>query len=89
VAARNRCHFTEFPRHIAQNALHQVAVEVKFAGDCDASRKNESVELSVVVSNSMRRRSKGRSQWRFIVGLSVLGLLIIASASHASQPFMQ
>jgi hypothetical protein len=34
----------------------------------------------------MRRRSKGRSQWRFIVGLSVLGLLIIASASHAAQP---
>jgi hypothetical protein len=34
----------------------------------------------------MRRRSKGRGQWRFIVGLSVLGLLIIASASHASQP---
>jgi hypothetical protein len=32
------------------------------------------------------RRSKGRSQWRFIVGLSVVGLLIIASASHASQP---
>jgi hypothetical protein len=32
------------------------------------------------------RRSKGRSQWRFIVGLSVLGLLIIASASHAAQP---
>jgi len=39
-----------------------------------------------VASNSMRRRSKGRSQWRFIVGLSVVGLLIIASASHASQP---
>jgi hypothetical protein len=38
-----------------------------------------------MVSNSMRRRSKGRSQWRFIVGLSVLGLLIIASASHATQ----
>jgi hypothetical protein len=45
------------------------------------------VELTVVVSNSMRRRSKGRSQWRFIVGLSVLGLLIIASASHAAQTF--
>jgi hypothetical protein len=37
-----------------------------------------------VVVKSMRR-SKGRSQWRFIVGISVLGLLIIASASHASQ----
>ena len=38
-----------------------------------------------MVSKSMRRRSKGRSQWRLIVGISVLGLLIIASASHASQ----
>ena len=38
-----------------------------------------------MVTKSMRRRSKGRSQWRFIVGLSVLGLLIFASASHASQ----
>jgi hypothetical protein len=37
-------------------------------------------------AKSMRRRSKGRGQWRFIVGISVLGLLIIASASHASQP---
>ncbi len=35
------------------------------------------------------RRSKGRGQWRFIVGLSVLGLLIIASASHAAQPFIR
>jgi len=26
---------------------------------------------------------KGRPQWRFIVGLSVLGLLVIASASYA------
>jgi hypothetical protein len=43
--------------------------------------------LIVVVVKSMRR-SKGRSQWRFIVGLSVLGLLIIASASHAAQPFI-
>lgn len=34
-------------------------------------------------SNSLRR--KGRSQWRFILGLSVLGLLIIASASHAAS----
>ena len=44
-----------------------------------------------MVSNSMRRRSKGRGQWRFIVGLSVLGLLIIASASHAAavQPAAQ
>ena len=36
-----------------------------------------------MVSNSMRRKGRGRSQWLFIVGLSVLGLLIIASASHA------
>jgi hypothetical protein len=33
----------------------------------------------------MRRRGKGRTQWRFIVGLSVLGFLIIASASHAGN----
>jgi hypothetical protein len=38
-----------------------------------------------MVAKSMRRRSKGRSQWRFVVGLSVLGLLIIASASHAAD----
>ena len=38
-----------------------------------------------MVSNSMRRKGRGRSQWRFIVGLSVLGLLIIASASHAGN----
>ena len=64
-----------------------VAVEVKCSGDCDVSRKNEYAELSVVASNSMRRRGKGRTQWRFIVGLSVLGLLIFASASHAgNQP---
>jgi hypothetical protein len=36
-----------------------------------------------MVSNSMRR--KGRNQWRYIVGLSVLGILIIASASHADN----
>ena len=34
-----------------------------------------------MVSNSMRRKS--RRQWRYFLGLSVLGLLIIASASHA------
>jgi len=39
----------------------------------------------VRVSNSMRRSGKGRTQWRFIVGLSVLGLLLIASASHAGN----
>jgi hypothetical protein len=38
-----------------------------------------------MVSNSLRRKGRGRSQWRFIVGLSVLGLLIIASASHAGN----
>jgi hypothetical protein len=38
-----------------------------------------------MVSNSLRRKGRGRSQWRFIVGLSVLGLLIIASASHAAN----
>ena len=38
-----------------------------------------------MVSNSIRRKGRGRSQWRFIVGLSVLGLLIIASASHAGD----
>jgi hypothetical protein len=43
--------------------------------------------MVVVVKSS--RRSKGRSQWRFIVGQSVLGLLIIASASHAAQPFIR
>ena len=36
-----------------------------------------------MVPNSTHR--KGRNQWRFIVGLSVLGLLIIASASHAGN----
>ena len=38
-----------------------------------------------MVSNSMRRKGRGRSQWLFIAGLSVLGLLIIASASHAGN----
>jgi hypothetical protein len=37
-----------------------------------------------MVSNSTRR--KGRRQWRYFLGLSVLGLLIIASASHAGNP---
>jgi hypothetical protein len=41
-----------------------------------------------MASKLVRRRGKGRTQWRFIVGLSVLGLLIIASASHAAQPFL-
>jgi hypothetical protein len=36
---------------------------------------------------SMNR--KPRRGWRFFVGLSVLGLLIVASASHAATPFMQ
>jgi hypothetical protein len=34
-------------------------------------------------SNSTRRRRSGG--WRFFLGLSVLGLLIIASASHAAE----
>jgi hypothetical protein len=38
-----------------------------------------------MVRNSLRRKGKGGTQWRFIVGLSVLGLLIIASASHAAS----
>jgi len=29
------------------------------------------------------KRRKGRHRWRFFLGLSVLGLLIVASASHA------
>src|SRR5262245_59982246 len=33
----------------------------------------------------MRHKGRGRTQWRFIFGLSVLGLLIIASASHAAH----
>jgi hypothetical protein len=36
-----------------------------------------------MMSNSARRR--GRNQWRFFLGLSVLGFLIIASASHATE----
>jgi hypothetical protein len=36
-----------------------------------------------MMSNSARRR--GRNQWRYLIGLSVLGFLIIASASHASE----
>jgi hypothetical protein len=36
-----------------------------------------------MVSNSMRR--KGRNKWRYFLGLSVLGFLIIASASHAGE----
>ncbi len=35
-----------------------------------------------MASNTTRRRSGG---WRFFLGLSVLGLLIIASASHAAE----
>jgi hypothetical protein len=40
------------------------------------------LELQVVVSNSMRR--KGPKKWRFLLGLSVLGFLIIASAANAA-----
>jgi hypothetical protein len=36
-------------------------------------------------SFSMHRKS--RRSWRFFVGLSVLGLLIVASASHAATHF--
>jgi uncharacterized protein (DUF2062 family) len=36
-------------------------------------------------SFSMHRRP--RRSWRFFVGLSVLGLLIVASASHAAAHF--
>jgi hypothetical protein len=35
-----------------------------------------------MVSNSMRR--KGRHKWRYFVGISVLGFLIIASAAQAA-----
>jgi hypothetical protein len=41
------------------------------------------LELQVVVSNSMRR--KGPKKWRFLLGLSVLGFLIIASAANAAN----
>jgi len=34
-----------------------------------------------MVTNSSRRAR--RAGWRFFIGLSVLGLLIVASASHA------
>jgi hypothetical protein len=37
-------------------------------------------------SNSTRR--KGRHPWRVFIGLSVLGLLIIASASQAGVGFL-
>lgn len=36
-----------------------------------------------MASNSMGR--KGRFHWRVVLGLSFLGFLIIASASHASS----
>jgi hypothetical protein len=36
-----------------------------------------------MVSNSMRR--KGRHKWRYFLGLSVLGFLIIASAANAGE----
>ena len=74
-------------RHYAECGS-RVAVEVKLTGVATYFPKNAYAELSVVVMKSTRR-SKGRSQWRFIVGLSVVGLLIIASASHAAQPFFQ
>lgn len=35
-------------------------------------------------SNSTSRPRRGG--WRFFLGLSILGLLIVASASHASEP---
>ena len=73
-------------RHYAECGS-RVAVEVKLTGVATYFPKNAYAELSVVMKST--RRSKGRSQWRFIVGLSVVGLLIIASASHAAQPFIQ
>jgi len=36
-----------------------------------------------MLSNSSRRAR--RAGWRFFIGLSVLGLLIVASASHAGN----
>lgn len=77
-----------FPVRHSAECRPRVAVEVKFAGDCDAHPKNQLAELMVVVVK-LPSRNKGRSQWRFIVGLSVLGLLIIASASQAAQPYIQ
>lgn len=35
-----------------------------------------------MVSHSLRRTRK--NTWRFVIGLSMLGLVIIASASHAN-----
>ena len=45
------------------------------------SRSADLPGLWAMNSSSMRR--SGRSQWRFILGVSVLGLLVIASASYA------
>jgi hypothetical protein len=81
----NDSHFTEFQRRFTQNASPLVAVKVKCMADCDVARKNNYWSARSMVSNSKRRNGRGRSQWRFIVGLSVLGLLIIASASHAGN----
>ena len=38
--------------------------------------------LGLMVSQSIRRTRK--NTWRFLIGLSMLGLVIIASASHAN-----
>lgn len=35
------------------------------------------------MNSSSMRKSGGRSQWLYVVGMSVLGLLVIASASYA------
>ena len=49
--------------------------------DCDADRSLAGA-LGLMVSHSIRRTR--RNGWRFAIGVSLLGLVIIASASHAN-----
>lgn len=81
----NDSHFTEFRRDIPQNAHHRLQSKSSFPGTVTCLARMKTRSGRVRVSNSMRRTGKGRTQWRFIVGLSVLGLLIIASATHAGN----
>jgi hypothetical protein len=42
------------------------------------------LELFLIMASNSTSRTR-RTGWRFFLGLSVLGLLIIASASHAAD----
>jgi hypothetical protein len=74
--------FTDFGRVLGHNAGPSVTAKTDGAPQI-VTWIAHTLELgSLMVSNSRRRRRRGG--WRFFLGISVVGALIFASASHAA-----